>query len=106
MARDIGPEMLQFLDDTYAKGEISKATYDAKRTEVLTLIQRGKAVELEPRDRRFGMACYGMALVWFLLVMAAGDPPRLGNFLIAAVGAVLWVLLGYRVRTRGLPAKR
>ncbi|RRD48408.1 hypothetical protein [Arachnia propionica] len=104
MARDIGPEMLQFLDDAYAKGEIAKATYDAKRAEALAIIQRGEAVELEPLDRYIIMGCHGMAVVWFVLLVL-GIGPNITGVLLGGLGTWLWLLLGRRVRRRGWPKR-
>ena len=45
MARDIGPDMLANLDHQLEAGNITRATYDARRVEILELIRRNRAVE-------------------------------------------------------------
>ncbi|MDO5066420.1 MAG: hypothetical protein Q4D96_03980 [Propionibacteriaceae bacterium] len=104
MARDIGPEMLKFLDDAHAKGEITKATYDAKRAEALAIIQRGEAIELEPLDRYIITGCHIMAVVWAALILT-GLSKQLIGWIIALGGAALWLLLARRVRRRGWPKR-
>ena len=44
MARNIGPDMLTNLDTQRDTGKITAAQYEARRTEVLELIRKGKAV--------------------------------------------------------------
>lgn len=70
MARNIGPEMLEILDDALAKGQISPARHEAKRAEVLELIRKGKAVELDKRDRMLQALYFVGGAVVFLLLLA------------------------------------
>lgn len=80
MARNIGPEMLEILDEALAKGQISPARHEAKRAEVLELIRNGKAVELDKRDRMLqALYLVGGAAV-FILIQAL------------QIGALGWIL--------------
>ena len=89
MARDIGPDMLANLDRQLAEGAIDQHTYDARRTETLELIRRGKAVEHTKTEMAFGYgwAIFATILVVFLLILAAN-----GNLVALIVGVVVAVL--------------
>ena len=51
MARNIGPDMLANLDMQRDTGKITAAQYEARRTEVLELIRKGKAVDYSRPER-------------------------------------------------------
>jgi hypothetical protein len=77
MPRDISQDMLDNIDRQLATGAISQSTYDVRRTEVMRLIRRGRAVEpsLDDRKRRRITASVlgGLAAVFVLLMLWHGS---------------------------------
>lgn len=91
MPRDMGPDLLRNLDDQLAAGKIDHATYDTRRTEVLELIRKGKAVEFRPVERTVLIVC-GIAAVVIGVLLLGGA---------AAGGAILGVLIGLALMIGG-----
>lgn len=87
----MGPDLLRNLDNQLAAGNIDQATYDTRRTEVLELIRKGKAVEFRPAERTLLIVC-GIAAVVIGVVLLGGA---------ATGGALLGVLLGLAIMVGG-----
>lgn len=94
--KNIGPDMLANLDAQLQAGNITPAEYEARKAEVLNLIQRGEAVDYEPGEkalRAVGGIIVMLAGLLLAVLLAQGT---LGP-IFAAVVFVGGCFLGYRV---------
>ena len=96
MARNIGPDMLANLDMQRDTGKITAAQYEARRTEVLELIRKGKTVDYS-RPERLAIIIGG------LLATLLGIVALLSGFSTSNVGQIV---LGLAFATLGLLALR
>ena len=94
MPRSIGPDMLANLDMQRDSGKITAAQYEARRTEVLELIRKGKAVDYS-RPERLAIIIGG------LLATLLGIVALLSGFSTSNVGQIV---LGLAFATLGLLA--
>ena len=98
MPHNIGPEMLEVLDEALASGELSQGAYDAQRAEVMELIRKGKAVELTVLDRVLRVAFVAGGILLGLLIIQGGTLPAWLLGIAVAVGGVLMARRAGRVR--------
>ena len=96
MARNIGPAMLANLDTQRDTGKITAAQYEARRTEVLELIRKGKAVDYSTAERL-------TIIIGGLLATLLGIVALASGFSTSDVGQIV---LGLAFATLGLLALR
>ena len=96
MARNIGPDMLANLDTQRDTGKITAAQYEARRTEVLELIRKGKAVDYSTAERL-------TIIIGGLLATLLGIASLASGFSTSNVGQIV---LGLAFATLGLLALR
>ena len=96
MARDIGPDMLANIDRQLAEGAIDQPTYDARRTETLELIRRGKAIQHTKAEMviGYGWAIFATLLAACLLVGALLNASLLSGAL--SIGLTILAVLAWR----------